>query len=111
MQNPVAIPKGGMMIFLAETAVRDSLTRQTITAIAPAIELISDTTLRGILMNEIFQPCEISQGANFAPGIPPQTIRASIILWHLEVSAAVPILPCHITKYLLSNIIVLQPLA
>jgi len=45
--KPVAIPSGGMTIFLAVTAVRDSLTRQIITAIAPAIELISDITLRG----------------------------------------------------------------
>lgn len=43
------------MIFFAETAVRDSRTRQTITAIAPAIELISEITLRGsITMKEIF---------------------------------------------------------
>ena len=34
------------MIFFAETAVRDSLTRQTMTAIAPATELIKDITLR-----------------------------------------------------------------
>jgi hypothetical protein len=40
--NPVAIPSGGMIIFLAETAVRDSRTRQIITAIAPIIEVISD---------------------------------------------------------------------
>jgi hypothetical protein len=56
IQNPVAIPKGGMMIFLVETAVRDSLTRQTMTAIAPTTELISDITLRaGIFMKTIFQ--------------------------------------------------------
>jgi len=50
--SPVAIPKGGMIIFLAVTAVRDSRTRQIITAIAPATEVISDITLRkGIVMN------------------------------------------------------------
>jgi inosine-uridine nucleoside N-ribohydrolase len=49
--NPVAIPKGGMMIFFAVTAVRDSRTRQTMTAIAPMTEVISDITLRkGIVM-------------------------------------------------------------
>jgi hypothetical protein len=54
--NPVAMPIGGMMIFFAETAVRDSLTRQIITAIAPTIELISDITLRGaIVMKRVFQ--------------------------------------------------------
>ncbi len=43
------------MIFFAETAVRDSRTRQTITAIAPATEVISDITLRGgIVMKEVF---------------------------------------------------------
>jgi hypothetical protein len=48
--NPVAIPNGGMTIFFAETAVRDSRTRQIMTAIAPAIEVISETTLRGSLV-------------------------------------------------------------
>lgn len=40
------------MIFFTETDVRDSRTRQNITAIAPATELIIDSTLRGgIVMN------------------------------------------------------------
>ncbi len=48
--KPVAIPRGGMMIFLADTAVRDSRTRQIITTIAPTMELISDATLRGTMI-------------------------------------------------------------
>jgi hypothetical protein len=54
--NPVAIPSGGIMIFLAETAVRDSRTRQIITAIAPTIEVTSDITFRGaIVMKSILR--------------------------------------------------------
>ena len=38
IENPVAIPNGGMTIFFVETGVRVSRTRQVMTATAPATE-------------------------------------------------------------------------
>jgi hypothetical protein len=77
IENPVAIPKGGMMIFFAETAVRDSLTRQTMTAIAPTIELTSDITLRGgIFMKNCLLDKEMQKKHSYfvpCPGAPPNT--------------------------------------
>ena len=42
MQQPVAIPIGGMMIFLSDTGRRVSWTRHAITAAAPTSELNND---------------------------------------------------------------------
>src|ERR1035441_9200748 len=46
MQNPVAMPSGGMTIFLMVTAVRPSCTRQAMTTAAPTTELTTDISFR-----------------------------------------------------------------
>ena len=45
IENPVAMPNGGITIFLIETAVRPSRTRQTKTATKPASEPRTDIPL------------------------------------------------------------------
>lgn len=74
------------MIFFAETAVRDSRTRQTMTAIAPAIELISDITLRGGVLMKIKLPnggqTESSSGLPGAPN------KGSVLSSHFTASRA-----------------------
>jgi hypothetical protein len=50
MQNPVAMPKGGMTIFRRVTAVRPSRTRQARTAPIPASEPTTDNGLKGTMI-------------------------------------------------------------
>src|ERR1039458_7308766 len=45
MQNPVAMPRGGIRIFLAVTAVRPSRTRQTSTVQSPRRETMAVKTV------------------------------------------------------------------
>src|ERR1035441_5485570 len=51
MQNPVAMPSGGMTIFLMVTAVRPSCTRQAMTTAAPTTELTTDISFRDNMGN------------------------------------------------------------
>jgi hypothetical protein len=45
IENPVAMPNGGITIFLIETAVRPSRTRQVKTATRPTSEPMTDIPL------------------------------------------------------------------